>query len=309
MDAVDEDLSAVELLDGRTVSIRAISPSDIDALVRFHEGLTRETTRLRFFILHPHLTPNEVERFTHVDHHDREALVALAGPDIIAVGRFDRLPGSGDAEVAFVVADGWQAHGVGTRLLEQLAHRARAEGVTGFVADTLGENHRMREVFRHSGLKTESHNDAGVVHVVLDLRLEAGPSMEVDGDGLEVLDRDECLRLLASAALGRIGFTSGALPAVWPVNFHLDGERILVRTSRGSTLDAALQNAVVAFEVDEFDPIRRSGWSVAVTGVAAEVSDPTELEPAPHDDDAIIAISTELVSGRRTTDGSLAVRR
>ena len=47
-------------------------------------GLTNETTRLRFFILHPHLTPDEVERFTHVDHHDREALVALDGPDVIA---------------------------------------------------------------------------------------------------------------------------------------------------------------------------------------------------------------------------------
>ena len=65
-------------------------------------------------------------------------------------------------------------------------------------------------------------------------------SMEVDRNGLEVLDRDECLRLLAFATIGRVGFTSGALPAVLPVNFHLDGERILVRTGRGSKLDAAL---------------------------------------------------------------------
>ena len=101
--------------------------------------------------------------------------------------------------------------------------------------------------------------------------------MEVDRNGLEVLDRDECLRLLASATLGRIGFTSGALPTVLPVNFDLDGERILVRTGRGSKLDAALRDAVVAFEVDDFDPICHSGWSVAVTGVATEVSDPTEL--------------------------------
>ena len=164
---------AVQLLDGRTVRIRPISPSDGDALVQFHEGLTNETTRLRFFIPHPHLTPGEVERFTHVDHHEREALVALDGPDLIAVGRFDRLPGTDDAEVAFVVADGWQGHGVGSHLLEQLAHRARTEGITRFVADTLGENHRMREVFRRSGLLVESETQAGVVHVVLDLRPES----------------------------------------------------------------------------------------------------------------------------------------
>ena len=143
-------------------------------------------------------------------------------------------------------------------------------------------------------------------------------SMEVDRSGLEVLGRDECLRLLASATLGRIGFTSGALPAVLPVNFHLDGERILVRTGRGSQLDAALQNAVVAFEVDEFDPIHHSGWSVAVTGVATEVGDPTELDAArqepvtrwtPPGSESVVAISTEFVSGRRVTSGTPAVPR
>ena len=142
--------------------------------------------------------------------------------------------------------------------------------------------------------------------------------MEVDRNGLEVLDRAECLRLLALATLGRIGFTSGALPSVLPVNFHLDGERILVRTGRGNKLDAALRNVVVAFEVDDFDPIDHSGWSVAVTGVATEVSDPIELDGARHEpvarwapagDEAMIAISTELVSGRRINAGSLAMRR
>lgn len=142
--------------------------------------------------------------------------------------------------------------------------------------------------------------------------------MEVDRNGLEVLERHECLRLLALATLGRIGFTSAALPTVLPINFHLDGERILVRTGRGSKLDAALQNAVVAFEVDDFDPIDHSGWSVAVTGVATEVSDPAELdasrqEPiarwAPAGDEAVLAISTELLSGRRITAGSLSTRR
>ena len=142
--------------------------------------------------------------------------------------------------------------------------------------------------------------------------------MEVDRNGLEVLGRDDCLRLLALATLGRIGFTSGALPTVLPVSFHFDGERILVRTGRGSQLDDALQDVVVAFEVDDFDPIHHSGWSVAVTGVATEVSDPTELDRARHApvahwapavDEVVVAISTEFVSGRRTTTGSLARQR
>jgi len=132
--------------------------------------------------------------------------------------------------------------------------------------------------------------------------------MEIDRNGLEVLDRDECLRLLSTATLGRVGVTTGALPTVLPVNFLLDGERILIRTGEGTKLRAATDNAVVAFESDDFDPLYHSGWSVVVTGVAREVTDPGELESlksaplarwAPRGNGRIVAISTEVVSGRR----------
>lgn len=136
--------------------------------------------------------------------------------------------------------------------------------------------------------------------------------IEVDRNGLEVLDRAECLRLLAGMTLGRVGLTSGALPMILPVNFLLDEERILVRTGRGSKMAAALREAVVAFEVDDFDSMQHAGWSVAVTGVASEVSRPADLEAvrqlpiarwAPRGDAAVLAISTEIVSGRRISPG------
>lgn len=132
--------------------------------------------------------------------------------------------------------------------------------------------------------------------------------VEVDKNGLEVLDRKTCLDLLASATLGRVGVTTGALPTVLPVNFLLHGDRILIRSSAGTKLDAALQNAVVAFEADDFDAVDHSGWSVVVTGVAGTVADVEELAAiaslplarwAPVDDDHVVAITTDLVSGRR----------
>lgn len=132
--------------------------------------------------------------------------------------------------------------------------------------------------------------------------------VEVDRNGLEALERAECLRLLAGATLGRIGVTSGALPAVLPVNFWLDRDRILIRTAEGTKLDAAARNAVVAFEVDDFDPMYHSGWSVVVTGVAREVTDPGELAAlrnapltrwAPRGDRRLVAIATDMISGRR----------
>jgi nitroimidazol reductase NimA-like FMN-containing flavoprotein (pyridoxamine 5'-phosphate oxidase superfamily) len=136
-------------------------------------------------------------------------------------------------------------------------------------------------------------------------------SMEVDRNGLEVLDRRECLRLLATASVGRVGLTSGSLPRILPVNFWLVGDRIVIRTRLGSKLEAALRNAVVAFEADDFDVVDHSGWSVLVTGMASEIAD-SELDDAdrlqvphrvPGRDGRLVAISTGLVSGRRIVAG------
>ena len=140
---------------------------------------------------------------------------------------------------------------------------------------------------------------------------EVSPAAQFDRNGLEVLDREASLGLLATATLGRIGVTDGALPTILPVNFLFDGERILVRTTVGTKLHAAAAGAVVAFEVDDFDPIYHSGWSVVVTGTAEEVSDPDELAQArrahlPHwapTDGHVIAIDPAIVSGRRIIPG------
>jgi RimJ/RimL family protein N-acetyltransferase len=153
--------------------IRPIEPSDADRLVRFHGQLSTETTRLRFFSPHPRLTDREVARFTTVDHHDREALVALSDDDIVGVARFDRVDGGDRAEVAFVVADAWQGHGVGTALFRGIADRARRQGIRRLVALVLPENRHMLDLFEHSGLDSTRRFDSGAIHV--ELYLEAAP--------------------------------------------------------------------------------------------------------------------------------------
>ena len=132
--------------------------------------------------------------------------------------------------------------------------------------------------------------------------------VELDRNGLVMLDRDECLRLLGTCTLGRIGLTTGALPAVLPVNFWFDGKQILIRTGVGTKLAAATRDAVVAFEVDDMDPLWHSGWSVMVTGIARHLTDLAELERvatlpvarwAPRGGGHVVAIEPELISGRR----------
>jgi hypothetical protein len=132
--------------------------------------------------------------------------------------------------------------------------------------------------------------------------------VEVDRNGLEVLDRSECLTLLRTATLGRIAVTFGALPVILPVNFRLVDDQVVFRTGIGTKLDAATCETIVAFEVDELDPLSHAGWSVVVTGYATEVTDPTARVAmasaniprwAPSDGERFISVSTEMITGRR----------
>jgi GNAT superfamily N-acetyltransferase len=163
--AYPTELAADVATDIGTVHIRPIRPDDAERLVAFHESLSPDSQYLRFFNAHPHLSGKEVDRFTHVDYSDRLALVAELDRTLIAVGRYDRLGGTTEAEVAFVVADAYQCHGLGTLLLHRLASAAAARGITRFSADTLAGNRRMQAVFRESGYPVHAGFEDGVVKI------------------------------------------------------------------------------------------------------------------------------------------------
>lgn len=94
---------------------------------------------------------------------------------------------------------------------------------------------------------------------------------------LVALSREQCLRLMATAPVGRIIYTRRAMPAVELVNFTIDGRDIVIRTAPSGKLLAAISGAVVAFEADDFDPATRSGWSVTAVGHAREVTDSADI--------------------------------
>lgn len=93
-----------------------------------------------------------------------------------------------------------------------------------------------------------------------------------DPDGLEILTAAECLRLLGTRPLGRLVYHEGGLPAIRLVNFVVDRGALLFRVGNGQTLRAAQRSEVVAFEVDDYDVERHTGWTVTALGHLAEVS-------------------------------------
>jgi len=128
-------------------------------------------------------------------------------------------------------------------------------------------------------------------------------------EALEVLSERQCLNLLASRTLGRIAFSVGDQPEIFPISYATDGAIVVFRTASGTKLDWVTRSRV-AFEVDDWDPMTRIGWSVLLKGVAQDVTEGIDPfaealrarpvwphAPGPHEH--WIAVYPSEISGRR----------
>ncbi len=159
----------VVLADGGTAHLRPIVAEDAERWSSFVSRLSTRTIYYRFFTEHPQLGPAEREHYTNVDYVDRMAFVALLGDEIIGLGRYDRIPGTPVAEVAFVVEDPHQHRGLGSILLEHLAAAARERGLQRFEAAVLTENTKMLRVFRDAGYRIEREVEGSEMRLTFDI--------------------------------------------------------------------------------------------------------------------------------------------
>ena len=154
---------------GRRVWLRLLEPRDTNLIRLFYWRLSQETIYRRF--LSPIKPPANalVKRLVDVDHHDRDALIALDERGIVGIARYAIAP-DGNHDVAVVVADDWQGRGLGTLLIRRLAHIARMRGISTFHATMLGDNARAQSLVRGLSPKTRMHFENGYLEADIPLR-------------------------------------------------------------------------------------------------------------------------------------------
>ena len=163
------DVSTSTLQDGAVVSLRRLKPTDIDAVIALHDGLSERDRYLRFFTMHPLYLKKLAAKLTD-DNGQNYALGAFESGTLIGVANYAICGKPATGDIAVVVAHKDHLRGVGTALIGRLAQIARDNGIQHFVADVLTTNHLMFNVFHDAGLHPQHRSyQSGVVHLDIDL--------------------------------------------------------------------------------------------------------------------------------------------
>ena len=156
------------LVDGTTLTIRPSGPGDYEAVRRLHEEMSPQNLYFRFFSASRVSAEREAQRVCLEGRPGMVALVGLLGDELVGVASYEPV-GDGAAEVALAVADGMHRRGVATLLVEHLVSLARAQGVTAFTAEVLGDNYAVLHVLTDSGLAMRRRSADGVVELSMPL--------------------------------------------------------------------------------------------------------------------------------------------
>jgi acyl-CoA hydrolase/GNAT superfamily N-acetyltransferase len=147
--------------------VRPARITDERALQDLLYSLSSESTYRRFMAFKKAHTHAEVQELVDLDYEHNLALVAcVAGTEeLVGVVRYDVVPATGLADVAFVVRDDWQGKGLGRVLMRRIAEAAQARGLPGFQADVLVTNRPMLGVFHKSGLVVRTKLEEDCYHL------------------------------------------------------------------------------------------------------------------------------------------------
>jgi len=170
-----EYIRRVRLAGVGAVMLRPIRPEDETLLIAFHRSLSERTVHQRYFgniPLDSRIAHERLARICFCDYDREIAIVAErreknGPPEIVAVGRINRVRGTTEAQFALLVGDPWQGHGVGTATMRMLVDVGRREGLTRITGTVLATNRAMQTVAREAGFTLRRSDDEFFAEITL----------------------------------------------------------------------------------------------------------------------------------------------
>lgn len=163
----------IALDNGVPALIRPIRPEDEPLIYNLFKTLSEETIVSRFNQRLNDMPHERLARYCQLDYERELAFVAVVKESsekdqVIADVRILKMPDLETAELAILVADEWQGHGIGTVLIDYCLKIARELEIRTLWMEILRTNARMLHLAKSSGFK-ETCTDDEMVRVVLEL--------------------------------------------------------------------------------------------------------------------------------------------
>jgi len=167
----DETNSETWILDdGKKLTLRHITPGDAVIEQAFVRKLSARSRYMRFHGSIKELNKKDLATFTNPDPLNAEALIILykgeKDEEEVGVARFVIDPDGNGCEFAVVVADEWQKHGLGVKLMQALISHANSRGIKQMHGSVLKYNSNMLQFVRGLGFDvTPDPDDSSVLLV------------------------------------------------------------------------------------------------------------------------------------------------
>ncbi|MCK5828440.1 GNAT family N-acetyltransferase [Candidatus Bipolaricaulota bacterium] len=151
---------------GLELQLRPVRISDEPLLKDFFYSLSDRSVYQRFISARKDMPHERLQDFVIIDYSSGIVILAIDEADgiqtVAGVAQYGIEPDSHTAEVALVVRDDYQQQRIGTELLAYVTLLAKREGLLGFRAEVLVENHTMMHLFESAGFSIEKKRGAGV---------------------------------------------------------------------------------------------------------------------------------------------------
>ncbi|HQP30886.1 MAG TPA: GNAT family N-acetyltransferase [Deltaproteobacteria bacterium] len=152
---------------------RPIKPSDEDMMRRLFYDFPDESKYLRYFAKVSIMPHREMQKYVNIDYDSTLSIVGVFKRDraetIVAEARYSYDEVEQTYEMAFIVDERYQNHGISSFLLGYLLKIAKERGIHTLSATVLPQNEKMLKVFQKAPIPPTSKYEEGIVRMHFNL--------------------------------------------------------------------------------------------------------------------------------------------
>ncbi|OLO11372.1 GNAT family N-acetyltransferase [Chromohalobacter japonicus] len=159
---------------GMDVEVRPIRGEDAPLITLFHEQLSEESIRFRYFHHKADLTQRDLAVLAQINYDRQMAFIAEhARPDgskeMLGVVRVWNDPDNIRTEFSVIIRDDLHGHGLGSLLMEKMIRYCKGLGILEMVGTVMLDNQPMRALLKHLGFSFRYSMEEQVVEASLRL--------------------------------------------------------------------------------------------------------------------------------------------